>query len=165
MGVFETFFGLPLHPLLVHAAVVFIPLLVVGALVYALIPRWRPRIEWAVVLLAVIAPLSALFSKLSGDAFRARIARRNLASPAILDKIDVHRHYGTITLYVTLALGVVVLVATLGPRLVPNLVPVLWQRPATAVPLIVVTIGLAVVSSYYVFRTGDSAAHLVWQGY
>ena len=98
MGVFESFFGLPLHPLLVHAAVIFIPLLVIGALIYALVPQLRARIDWAVVLLAVIAPLSALFSKLSGDAFRARIVNRNLASPSILDKIDEHRHFGTVTL-------------------------------------------------------------------
>jgi hypothetical protein len=161
MGVFETFFGLPLHPLLIHTAVIFIPLLVVGALVYALVPRVRSRIDWAVVLLAVIAPLSALFSKLSGDAFRARIARRHLASAEILDNIDVHRHFGTITLYVTIALGLVALLATLGPRFVPTL----WGSPAIAVPLVVVTIGLAAVTAYYVFRTGDSAAHIVWQGY
>ncbi|HEY2670397.1 MAG TPA: DUF2231 domain-containing protein [Rugosimonospora sp.] len=158
MDVFETFFGLPLHPLVIHAAVVFIPLLIVGALGYVLVPRLRPRIDWAVVVLAVIAPLSALLAKLSGDAFRARMASRHLATPAILGKIDVHRHFGTITLYVTIALGLVALAAVL--------VPSLRQRtPAVVVPLAVVTIGLSVATAYYVFRTGDTAAHIVWQGY
>ena len=31
----------PLHPLVVHGAVVFGPLAAVAALVYALVPRWR----------------------------------------------------------------------------------------------------------------------------
>ncbi|GAA5193049.1 hypothetical protein GCM10023322_53980 [Rugosimonospora acidiphila] len=157
MGVFETFFGLPLHPLVIHAAVVFIPLLIVAALVYVLVPQLRSRIAWAVVILAVIAPLSALLSKLSGDAFRARLARRHLASPAILNNIDVHRHYGTITLYVTIALGVVALAAVL--------VPEIRERNVYLIPLWVVTIGLAITTGYYVFRTGDTAAHIVWQGY
>lgn len=158
MGVFETFFGLPLHPLVIHAAVVFVPLLIVGALVYVLVPALRPKLDWAVVVLGVIAPLSALLAKLSGDAFRARMVNRHLATPAILSKIDEHRHFGTITLYVTIALGLVALAAVL--------LPALRQRtPAVWVPLAVVTIGLSIATGYYVFRTGDSAAHIVWQGY
>jgi hypothetical protein len=158
MGVFETFFGLPLHPLVIHAAVVFIPLLIVAALVYVLAPQTRAKLNWAVVILGVIAPLSALFAKLSGDAFRIRIVRRHLANAEILNNIDVHRHYGTLTLYVTIALGLVALAAVL--------LPVLRQRTlAVWVPLAVVTVGLSAASAYYVFRTGDTAAHIVWQGY
>jgi hypothetical protein len=157
MGVFETFFGLPLHPLVIHAAVVFIPLLIIGAVVYALLPRWRARTDWAVVLLAVIAPLSALLAKLSGDAFRARLARLHEGSPQLLDRIDEHRHFGTVTLYVTIALGVVTLVAALVPRV--------WEKATTAIPLVVVIVVLAIATGYYVFRTGDTAAHIVWQGF
>jgi hypothetical protein len=158
MGVFETFFGLPLHPLVIHAAVVFIPLLIVAALVYVLAPQTRAKLNWAVVILGVIAPLSALFAKLSGDTFRIRIVRRHLANAEILNNIDVHRHYGTLTLYVTIALGLVALAAVL--------LPVLRQRTlAVWVPLAVVTVGLSAASAYYVFRTGDTAAHIVWQGY
>lgn len=158
MGVFETFFGLPLHPLVIHAAVVFIPLLIVAALVYVLAPQSRAKLNWAVVILGVIAPLSALFAKLSGDAFRIRIVRRHLANAEILNKIDVHRHYGTLTLYVTIALGLVALAAVLLPVLRQRTLPV-W------VPLAVVTVGLSAASAYYVFRTGDTAGHIVWQGY
>jgi hypothetical protein len=158
MGVFETFFGLPLHPLVIHAAVVFIPLLIVAALVYVLAPQTRAKLNWAVVVLGVIAPLSALFAKLSGDAFRIRIVRRHLANAEILNNIDEHRHYGTITLYVAIALGLVALAAVL--------LPVLRQRTlAVWVPLAVVTVGLSAASAYYIFRTGDTAAHIVWQGY
>jgi hypothetical protein len=152
-NVFETFMGLPLHPLVIHAAVVFIPLLVVGGLAYALVPRLRPRIDWAVVALAIIAPLTALAAKLSGDAFRARDARKHFPAD-LLAKIDVHRGFGTITLYVTVALAVVVLALVL-----------LRKRPVWASGVLVVaTVVLSVAASYYVFRTGDTAARIVWGG-
>ncbi len=53
---FDQINGLPVHALVVHAAVVFVPLLVLGAIAYAVVPRWRPRVGWAVVLLAIAAP-------------------------------------------------------------------------------------------------------------
>ena len=147
--------GLPLHPLVVHAAVVFIPLLIAGALAYALVPRLRPRLGWVVVALAIVAPLTALVSKLSGDAFRARQARNNTATPEILAKIDEHRGLGTITLYLTIALALVALALVL-----------LRQRPVVVSGvLIVAAVVLGLVTGYYVFRTGDSAARIVWNGY
>src|SRR3712207_2115532 len=38
-SVFDQFNGMPVHVLLVHAAVVFVPLLVLAAVVYAVVPR------------------------------------------------------------------------------------------------------------------------------
>jgi glucan phosphoethanolaminetransferase (alkaline phosphatase superfamily) len=152
-SVFETFMGLPLHPLVIHAAVVFIPLLVAGALAFALVPRLRPRIDWAVAALAVVAPLSALLAKLSGDAFRARVARNHMPA-ATLVKIDEHGGFATITLSLTVALGLVVLALVFIRR-----------RPVVlSGVLVVAAVVLAVVTGYYVFRTGDSAAHIVWNG-
>ncbi len=155
-GVFETVFGLPAHPLLIHAAVVFVPLLIFAGLVYAFVPQLRSRVAWAVAILAVVGPLSALAAKLSGDAFRARIVRKHLASPEILSKVDAHRHFGTLTVYLSVALGVVVLLLLL--------VPALRQRVIGAVSAVVV-LGLAVATGYYVYRTGDTCAHIVWSGY
>ena len=40
--------GLPLHPLVVHAAVIFGPLAALAALAY-LVPRWRLRLRWPMV--------------------------------------------------------------------------------------------------------------------
>jgi uncharacterized membrane protein len=154
--VFETVFGLPAHPLLIHAAVVFVPLLILAAVVYAFVPRLRSRVAWAVALLAVVGPLSALAAKLSGDAFRARIVRKHLGSPEGLSKIDVHRHFGTMTVWWATALGVVTLLLLL--------VPALRQR-ALGIGSAVVVLALSVVAGYYVYRTGDTGAHIVWSGF
>jgi uncharacterized membrane protein len=153
-SVFETFNGLPLHPLVVHAAVVFIPLLIAAVLAYAFVPRVRSRLDWLVVGLAVVAPLTALTAKITGDAFRAREVRRHTASPAVLAKIDHHRLLGTWTLYVTIALGLVALALVLVRR-----------RPvAVSALLVVAALGLSVAGGILVYLTGDSAAHIVWGG-
>jgi hypothetical protein len=154
-NVLETFLGVPLHPLMIHTAVVFVPLLVLAALAYALVPGLRPRVGWVLVGLAVIAPLCTLLSKLSGDAFRARLARHG-ASGSLLSLVDAHRHFGTILVYVVAALGVVALLLVL--------LPAARQSKPVSLTLVVLAVGLSLVSAYYVFRTGDSGAHIAWSG-
>jgi uncharacterized membrane protein len=158
--VFESFNGLPLHPLLVHAVVVLVPLLVIGALAYVLFPRLRHRLAWVVALLALAAPVAALAAKLSGDAFRARLIKRNLTSASILTKINQHGSYGQKLVYVTIALGVLTLLVTF-----------LTTRKAVRVPawgsvvLNVAVVAVAVACAFYVFQTGDTGAKAVWTGY
>lgn len=159
---FNTIGGIPAHPLLIHAAVVFIPLLIIGAVVYAVWPRVRGKIWWAVVALAIIAPFCALFAKLSGQNLRQHLINTGVGQGALLAKINQHMSYGTNTLWWTIALGVVTLVV----------VGYLWRTvPAGGTESIavraagvVVTVALGVVTGYYVFKTGDTGAHIVWQG-
>jgi len=147
--------GLPLHPLVIHAAVMAVPLLALAGIAYAFVPRLRARIGWVAVLLAVVTPLTVLVSKLAGDAFRRRIQHKNLASPEIFAKIDNHRSLGTITLYLTIALAVAVLALVLLRN----------QSRAVSVVLSVLTLGLGLVAVWYVYRTGDAGAKIVWGDY
>jgi hypothetical protein len=59
----DTFNGLPLHPLVVHAVVVLLPLSVVGAIVVALRPAWRQTYGWLVAGLLVVAATSSSGSR------------------------------------------------------------------------------------------------------
>jgi hypothetical protein len=157
--VLEEIDGLPVHALVVHAAVVLIPLLVLGAVVYALVPRLRSRIGWAVALLAVVAPLAALVAKLSGDKFRQRLIDQNGFSGPVLARVNHHRDLGNMTLWFTIALGVTsLLLLFLTSRRGPGIPR--WG--SVVVSLIVVA--LAVGSGYYVFWTGDNGARAVWEG-
>jgi hypothetical protein len=157
----ETVLGIPAHPLVIHAAVVLIPLLILGALVYAFVPVLRPRIGWAVALLAVVAPLSVLAAKLTGDYFKRRLIRRHLAPPDILTKVNQHQAYGTKTLYFAVALGLVTLALMLLLRNRAS-----GSRPnAGVIATMVVTTALAIVTGYYIFKTGDTGAHVIWNGY
>ena len=76
------------------------------------------------------------------------------------EMLDAHMGFGTRTAWFTLALGVVTLVMVL-----------LTLRKSASLPraaslgLAVIMVALAAISSYYVFRTGDSGAHVVWGKY
>ncbi|RQX02900.1 hypothetical protein DLJ59_14050 [Micromonospora inaquosa] len=158
---FEEFMGIPAHPLLLHAAVVFVPLLALLTVGYALVPPIRPHTRWVLGLLAVGAPVAALLSKLSGDAFLERMRAANRVTPEFLPKLEAHQEYGDITLYASIGLGVVALALV---RLVPPR-PAEGARPRLLTPALqVLSLVAAAVTVYYVFRTGDSGAKAVWEG-
>jgi uncharacterized membrane protein len=148
--VFEGILGLPLHPLAVHAAVIFVPLLVVASLVYALVPSWRSRVGWAVVGLAVLAPITTVVARQSGQAFAGR-----LTLPVEGDLAD-HQSYGTFTMWITIALGVLALA-------------LVWVRRAAAGrawltgALTVLVVAAAVAAGVYVILTGDLGSRIVWE--
>ena len=156
---FDQINGLPIHALVIHAAVVFVPLLALGAIVYALVPRWRPRVGWAVLLLAIAAPIVTFVAKQSGEVLRDRLFQQGVSGRGA-EIIDDHMGYGTLTLWFVLALSVVSIVMV-----------VLTSRTGRSLPraadlgLAVIMVALAAVSGYYVYRTGDSGATAVWGTY
>ena len=157
---FDQFRGLPIHALVLHAAVVFIPLLALGAVVYAVVPRWRSRIGWAALLLAIVAPVCAFVTRESGLKLYQRVIARG-TSAAGRRILDSHMHFGTLTMWFTIALGVVTLVMVLATlRRSGNTLP-----RAADMGLAVIIVVLAAISGYYVFRTGDSGATAVWGTY
>lgn len=183
---FDQINGLPVHVLVLHAAVIFVPLLALGALVYAVVPRWRSKIGWAVALLAVIAPLSTLVAKLSGTQLYNRLIDQGLSGRG-KEILDDHMSFGTTTWWLSLALGVVSLVmvgltvrtrtpersmvgATAGGSGGATLVGEAEAR-TTAVPkgveivLAIAMVVLAALAGYYVYRTGDAGATAVWGQY
>ena len=70
---FELINGLPVHPLVVHAAVVFVPLTLLGTLIIAVKRSWRKALGWWVVLLAFVTVGMAFVAKESGEALAALI--------------------------------------------------------------------------------------------
>ncbi|MEU8815725.1 DUF2231 domain-containing protein [Actinoplanes sp. NPDC048796] len=156
---FDQINGLPVHALVLHAAVVFVPLLALGAIAYALVPRWRPKLGWAVALLAVAAPVSTFVAKASGEELYDRLIGQGLSGRG-KEILDDHMSYGSRTFWFTLALGIASLVV----------VALTWRRTGR-LPLIgeavsaVVLVVLALISGYYVYKTGDSGATAVWGTY
>ena len=59
--------GLPLHPLLVHAAVVLLPLSVLGLIAVILKPRLRPTFNPIVITLLAVAGVSSELAALTGE--------------------------------------------------------------------------------------------------
>ncbi|SDR26833.1 hypothetical protein SAMN04489764_4624 [Thermostaphylospora chromogena] len=150
---FEEILGLPAHPLIIHAAVVFTPLAAVLSLVYAVVPRWRARISWAVAASAVIAPLSVLAARQSGLALEERLYHGRLPEGEFGQKIMEHSGFANPLLFSTAGMGVAALALVFGAER-------LGKVPAAV--LSGVTVVLALVAGFYVFRAGHSGAEAVW---
>lgn len=174
--VLEQIMGLPTHVLLVHVAVVLVPLLAAAAACYALLPILRPSLRWLVIALAVVAPLSALLTKLSGDAFFRGL--QNFDPPRVggelFTQVLEHRQYGSILAWVCGGLGIAALLLVYvverpwltasgrGGGVLAGRTGALVQSRGFTTALTVVTLGLVVTNLIYVYLTGESGARMVW---
>jgi hypothetical protein len=179
-SLFTTFRGIPVHPLIIHAAVIFIPLQIAAAIIYGFVPAWRRQIWWAVVGLAIVGPASAWAAKFSGEAFEQRLIQKNF-SAQIIAKVNSHASYAGILAYLVLGLGVVMLVqvwlATRTRHLaltgetaeISHDAAMIMGRPVGVKLLTfiaaIAALVLGVIAAYYVFQTGDTGAHIAWNGY
>jgi hypothetical protein len=180
--VFNQILGLPAHPLLIHAAVVFVPLQIVAAIVYGLVPAWRRSIWWAVLGLAIVAPASAWAAKFSGEQFEKRLISRGQASGTLLDNINIHASFAAVCAYLTLGLSAGMLILVWSATRTRAVAPVDGQsaeitadaakimRGSGGLTLVTLVMTIAVIvlggfTGYYIFKTGDTAAHIVWSSY
>ena len=141
--------GLPLHPLLVHAAVVFTPLAALTALAYALLTRWRERLRWPMLALAVVATLAVVAAFLSGKSFLD-----STPELAQVPLVETHEERGELLLWLTLGFGAVALVSG-------------WLH-ARSGPVRLALRGLLAVAAVAVLvqvvLTGDAGSRAVWGG-
>ncbi|MGA0070976.1 MAG: DUF2231 domain-containing protein, partial [Candidatus Nanopelagicaceae bacterium] len=74
-GPFDLIFGLPVHPLVVHSAVVLVPLVALAALVMSYVPSFSRRYGKLVIIFAVVAQISLFVAKSSGESFEERLGK------------------------------------------------------------------------------------------
>lgn len=142
---FDTITNLPWHPLVVHAAIVLLPLAALGAVLVAAKARWNRLHGFLVVAAAFLAAGSSFVAKESGEALASRVGL-----PAD------HSRWGT---YVVVSAGLLFLSTA-----------ALWwldrthvdARPTYAKVLAVVQILLAAVAFTFVVLAGHSGAQAVW---
>lgn len=72
-SLFDTVAGLPLHPLVVHAAVVLLPLAALLLLVLLVVRRWRAALAVPALLALAAGAASAFVAAESGEALAARV--------------------------------------------------------------------------------------------
>ena len=70
---FDTINGLPIHPLVVHAVVVLVPLAVLGTIVIAVVPKWRAPYGLFVVGAAAVATVLCPVATSSGEALEGHV--------------------------------------------------------------------------------------------
>lgn len=140
---FDTFNGLPVHPLVVHAVVVLVPLSIVGALAVAIRPAWRSRYGWLTAALLLVATVLTPVATSSGEALEKRVG-----DPG------EHADLGDALIWFELALLVTLVVLLYLDRV---------GRGGTllkVVPVLVVV--AAVAAGIQVYRVGDSGARAAW---
>lgn len=146
LSVFDSIGGLPLHPLVVHAVVVLVPLAALGTVAIAVRPAWRRPYGPPVVALAAVAAALCPVATSSGEALAGRVG-----SPGKHAELGEQLVWFVLPLAL-LALALAVLDRT---RSTPPVVP-------TAVAVLAVLAALATVVQAY--RVGDSGAEAVWGG-
>src|SRR5512139_319750 len=75
---FDTFLGVPMHPLVVHAAVVFVPLAALAGLLIALWPAARAKFAPVALAIATVALVSIPLATESGEALEDRVGESKL---------------------------------------------------------------------------------------
>ncbi len=92
----ELVFGIPAHPLIIHAVVVLLPLAAIDMIAMVLIPPFRGKVQkYFVAGTLVVATGSAFLAKESGEALRA-----------VNGVSEYHQEWGSRTFYAALALVV-----------------------------------------------------------
>jgi hypothetical protein len=158
-----TIAGLPAHPLLVHAAVVLIPLAALGSLAIAVRAAWRRSYAPLVAIGAVAASLAATGAKLAGDQLYAALS----ASGSLGAGIDQHGQWGQYTMFASWPYAVLALIAAVLAR--RSRVPAHARAGDTIVATgvgIVTFSWLAalagIATTALVVLTGDSGSRAVW---
>ncbi|MFC7545150.1 DUF2231 domain-containing protein [Plantactinospora sp. GCM10030261] len=152
--------GLPAHALLVHAAVALVPMLILAAVAYALVPRFRSKVGWLAGLLSVAAVAAVYVAKESGEQLEAVLVAKNYP-PEILGQVTEHAALADLLFWWTLGLAaatLLLLLITSGYRRVRALPT--WLSWLLAAVVVV----LAGVTGWYVYQTGDTGARAVWEG-
>jgi hypothetical protein len=141
------------HPLVVHAAVVFVPLTALGLVVMAIWPRFSARYGWLVVLSSLLGVGFSLVAKESGEQLEDLVGEPGFD----------HAELGDVMWIIAGVLAVVTIALWWldrrrredgtggGPRVL---------RTIVAIVAVLVAIGNVV----WIYRVGDSGAKSVWSG-
>ena len=142
--------GLPLHALVVHAAVVFGPLSALAGFAYA-VPKWRDKVRWPLVASVAIALVSIWVAYLSGE----QLEEANEYGGPLAELVETHEdRAGMLRISIT-AFALVSFVAAWLHTRKPGI-------PASAAAGVVA--GLAGVTFVYTILTGDAGAQIAWYG-
>jgi uncharacterized membrane protein len=162
-----TFLGnLPVHPLVVHAVVVLVPLAILGALIVVVWAAGRRRYGWLVVAVAAVATTAIPIATSTGEGLEHRLPRTAA--------IETHARLGD-DLLVFVAGLFVVLAAFIylhhrssaagrqdGPGTTAAPARLTGGLRVAAAVLAVLVVVFAGISAVQVYRIGDSGAQAAW---
>lgn len=144
-------FGLPAHPLLVHAPVVLIPILLAAIVALTVKPQWRakggPYLAAGAIGIFVLCVLAAG----SGEKLEARVGE----GPLVEEHAELGEQLRLIALFLALAVTAWVLATRAA---VKN-----TALTAIVTPLAVASVALGALATVWDVRTGHAGAKAVWK--
>ncbi|MBS45903.1 MAG: hypothetical protein CMH83_22575 [Nocardioides sp.] len=142
--------GLPVHALVVHAAVVFAPLAGIAGILYALVQKWRDWLRWPLVATSAIALVTIWVAVLSGES----VLEANTYGGEVGDLVHEHEEHAE---QLRIAGTVFALVAFVAAWFHTRTGPVKIVLQVLLVLSGLATIGLTVLA-------GDYGAQVGWFG-
>lgn len=147
----ETIGGIPIHPLVVHAVVVLIPLAALGVAALSVVPRWRGRYGVLVVVAAAISTALLPIATESGEQLEELVGES--------DQLERHAELGEGMIWGAVPLLVVaVALWWIGRRSDQDRPAPRWLT--ILVPVVGVVV--AVVALVQIVLVGHSGASAVW---
>jgi hypothetical protein len=145
-------FGLPAHPLVVHAAVVLLPLAATATLICALVPQARRHYAPVALGLALVATLAVGLAQGSGEPLEEQVDETEL--------VEEHTEQGEQVLPWAIAVTVAAAAVTAVPVLARRR-PSLPARTVTAA-VVAVSLVAGVGATWTIIDVGHSGAKATW---
>jgi uncharacterized membrane protein len=147
----DTVAGVPIHPMVVHAVVVLIPLAALGVAALAVVPRWRDRYGVLVFTAALVATVLVPVATQSGELLEDLVRED--------ERVERHADLGETMIFGAVSLLVMAIAlwwlgrAAERGRSAPTVVSVL---------VVIVALVVAVGVTVQVVLVGHSGADAVW---
>ena len=159
---FDQIGNMPLHPLVLHAAVVGIPLAVLLAFLFA-VPRTRGWARWAFGLTVLGATAATFVTRQSGQALQRKLNLQPGTSAAA-DLIQKHSQLAGQLFWIMIIFSIVgvanVLLVSRGSS-AAGTTPSAGRRLLDVI-LLVLLVVIAVMAMIWVIRVGDLGSRAVW---
>ena len=160
-GVFDEFFGVPTHPLAVHAPVVLVPVAAVTAVVFAVRDDWRRRVGWFMPAAVFVLVAMLFVAKESGEAAKA--------SDNVFGDITEHEDLANATFALSIVWFVLTVAVAVRDRMTRPQAQALSADAAArssdtvATVLAVLAAIAAIVTTIWLVRTGHAGAESRWK--
>ena len=152
--------GLPLHVLVVHAAVVLIPLTATLVIAFAVLPKWRWLSRWPTAAGTVGVLGLAWLARISGHSFFKTL------DPQIQERVETHLQRGDLLAILMIPFAVLVLVGAWSLAGTSALASGRGQQDSRVpamekwLPVVLVLASLGIIA--LTVLTGDAGARAVW---
>lgn len=149
---FDLYNGVPVHPLVVHAVVVLLPLAAIGTVAIAVKPTWRAKYGVLVVAAAALAAILTPIATSSGEALEERVGRPG-----------EHAEMGDQLIWFVLPLlALSAALVYLDRRRAATDATARGTSPTAMKVVATLAVVAALATSVQVYRVGDSGAKAAW---